>query len=52
MTWTAFGQSLPQAIAIAISPIPIILLILMLVSSRARTNGPMFAAGWLTASSL
>jgi len=48
MTWTAFGQSLPQAIGIAISPIPIVLLILMLVSSRARTNGPMFAVGWLT----
>jgi len=48
LTWAAFGQSLPQAIGIAISPIPIVLLILMLVSSRARTNGPMFAAGWLT----
>ena len=46
MTWTAFGQSLPQAIGIALSPIPVVLLILMLVSARARTSGPAFAIGW------
>lgn len=46
MIWTAFGQSLPQAVGIALSPIPVVLLILMLVSARARTNGPAFAVGW------
>ena len=46
MTWSAFGQTLPQAVGIAISPIPMVLVILMLVSARARTNGPAFAVGW------
>ena len=47
MTWTAFGEALPQAVAIAISPIPIVLVILVLVSTRARTKGPAFAIGWV-----
>ena len=46
MIWSAFGQTLPQAVGIAISPIPMVLVILMLVSARARTNGPAFAIGW------
>lgn len=46
MVWTAFGEALPQAVAIAISPIPIVLVILVLVSPRARTSGPAFAIGW------
>ena len=46
MIWTAFGQSLAQAVGIALSPIPVVLLILMLVSAKARTSGPAFAIGW------
>jgi threonine/homoserine/homoserine lactone efflux protein len=46
VVWTAFGEALPQAVAIAISPIPIVLVILVLVSPRARTSGPAFAVGW------
>ena len=47
MVITAFGNSLPQALAIAISPIPIVAVILVLVSDRGKANGPVFAAGWL-----
>jgi threonine/homoserine/homoserine lactone efflux protein len=43
----AISDILPLALGVAISPIPIIAVILMLFSSRARTNGPSFLAGWV-----
>jgi threonine/homoserine/homoserine lactone efflux protein len=43
----AIGASLPLAAGIAVSPIPIIAMVLMLTSTKARTNGPAFIAGWL-----
>jgi len=43
----AIGEILPLAIGTAISPLPIIAVILMLTTSKARTNGPAFLAGWL-----
>jgi threonine/homoserine/homoserine lactone efflux protein len=43
----AISQILPYAIGVAISPVPIIAVILVLFSSRARTNGPIFLAGWI-----
>jgi threonine/homoserine/homoserine lactone efflux protein len=43
----AIGNLLPAALAVALSPIPIIAVILMLGTSRARSNGPAFAAGWI-----
>lgn len=41
------GDLLPMAIGVAISPVPIIAVILMLFSARARSNGPVFLAGWM-----
>lgn len=46
LNWSAFGEVLPQAVAMALSPIPIVLVILVLVSPRARVSGPAFAVGW------
>ena len=43
----AISQILPYAIGVAVSPVPIIAVILVLFSSRARTNGPIFLAGWI-----
>jgi hypothetical protein len=43
----AIGAILPLAVGVAISPVPIIAVVLMLVTTRARTNGPAFVAGWL-----
>ncbi len=43
----AIGGLLPSAIGVALSPVPIIAVILMLGTPRARTNGPLFAAGWI-----
>lgn len=43
----AIGSVLPMAVGVALSPVPVIATILMLFSSRARTNGPAFLAGWL-----
>jgi threonine/homoserine/homoserine lactone efflux protein len=43
----AIGNVLALAIAAAISPFPIIGVVLMLVTPRARTNGPIYVAGWL-----
>jgi hypothetical protein len=48
MMGQAIGGSLPLAVGIALSPIPIIAVILMLTSQKARVNGPVFLAGWLT----
>lgn len=44
----AIGEVLPLAVAAAISPFPIIGVVLMLGTARARVNGAMFIAGWLT----
>jgi threonine/homoserine/homoserine lactone efflux protein len=44
---SAIGDTLPMAVGVAVSPVPVIALILMLFSKRARTNGPVFAAGWV-----
>ena len=41
------GYLLPSALAVALSPMPIIAVVLVLGSSRARTSGPAFAAGWV-----
>jgi hypothetical protein len=43
----AIGELLPSAVGVAISPIPIIAAVLMLMSARARTTAPAFAAGWV-----
>lgn len=43
----AIGQVLSFGVAVAISPIPIIAMVLMLGTSRARSNGPAFLAGWI-----
>ena len=43
----AIGGSLPMAVGIAISPIAIIAVVLMLTTTKARSNGPAFLAGWL-----
>jgi hypothetical protein len=37
----------PIIVGIALSPLPIAASILMLFSSRAKTNGPAFVAGWI-----
>jgi threonine/homoserine/homoserine lactone efflux protein len=43
----AVGSLLPTAAAVALSPFPVIAVVLMLGTPRARSNGPMFALGWL-----
>lgn len=43
----AIGELLPSAVGVAISPVPIIAAVLMLMSARARTTAPAFAAGWV-----
>lgn len=47
MIGQAIGDMLPVAIAVALSPIPIIAVVLILGTPRARSNGPMFALGWV-----
>jgi len=44
----AIGDFLPAALAVALSPIPIIAVVLVLGTPRARSNGPLFALGWVT----
>lgn len=44
---SAIGDVLAPAIGIATSPIPIIAVILILFSKHARSNGPVFLAGWV-----
>ena len=46
------SEVLTFAVGVAISPVPIMAVILMLFSARARTNGPMFLAGWALALAL
>lgn len=43
----AIGGLLPSAVAIALSPIPVVAVVLVLDTRRARSNGPMFAVGWI-----
>lgn len=42
----AVGAVLGFAVGVGISPFPIVAVILLLFSPRARTNGPVFLAGW------
>jgi hypothetical protein len=44
----AIGNLLPSAIGVALSPVPIIAVILMLGTPKARSNGTVFALGWVT----
>jgi len=43
----AIGQVLTLAVGVALSPVPIIAVVLMLGTPAARTNGPVFLAGWV-----
>jgi threonine/homoserine/homoserine lactone efflux protein len=43
----AIGDFLPAAVAVALSPIPIVAVVLVLGTPRARSNGSMFALGWV-----
>lgn len=43
----AVGAALPAAVAIALSPFPIIGIVLIVSGPRGRTNGLIFALGWL-----
>lgn len=42
----AFILLLPNAVGILLSPLAVVTVILILLSPRARTNGPVFLAGW------
>ena len=44
----AIGSLLPSAIGVALSPVPIIAVILMLGTPKARSNGTVFALGWVS----
>jgi len=44
----SIGSVLTFAVGVVISPVPTIAVILMLFSARARVNGPLFLAGWVT----
>lgn len=44
----SIGSVLTFAVGVVISPVPTIAVILMLFSVRARVNGPLFLAGWVT----
>jgi threonine/homoserine/homoserine lactone efflux protein len=43
----AISDILPLALGVALSPVPIIAVILMLGTPKARSDGPMFAIGWV-----
>ena len=43
----ALGDMVPVALAVALSPFPIIAVVMVLGTPKARSNGPMFAAGWV-----
>lgn len=43
----ALGDMVPAALAVALSPFPIIAIVIVLSTPRARTNGPLFALGWV-----
>lgn len=43
----AIGGVLPAAVAVALSPIPVVAVMVVLGTPRARTNGSLFAVGWV-----
>ena len=43
----AIGDVLGLAAGVAVSPLPIVAIILLLATPRGRTNGTLFAVGWL-----
>jgi threonine/homoserine/homoserine lactone efflux protein len=43
----AISDILPLALGVALSPVPIIAVILMLGTPKARSDGPLFALGWV-----
>lgn len=43
----AIGDVLPSAVAVALSPIPIVAVVVVLGTPRARSNGLLFALGWV-----
>jgi threonine/homoserine/homoserine lactone efflux protein len=43
----AISDILPLALGVALSPVPIIAVILMLGTPKARSDGPIFAIGWV-----
>jgi hypothetical protein len=43
----AISAVLTYAVGVGLSPIPTVAAIFMLFSARARTNGPLFLAGWM-----
>jgi len=43
----AISNILPMALGVALSPIPIIAVILVLGTPKARSDGPVFAIGWV-----
>ncbi len=43
----AIGGFLPAAAAVALSPVPIVGVVLVLGSATAKSNGPLFALGWV-----
>lgn len=47
MLMETIGELLPSAVGVMLSPVPLIAVIVMLGTSRARTNGPAFALGWI-----
>lgn len=47
MLSSAIGDLLPSAVGVALSPVPIIAVILILGTPKARSNGPVFAVGWV-----
>src|SRR5690349_1745481 len=47
MLTQAIGNVLPMALGVALSPIPIVAIVLMLATPKARSDGPMFALGWV-----
>lgn len=43
----AVGQVLPSAVGVAVSPIPVAAIVLILATRRGRSNGAVFALGWV-----
>ena len=41
------GETISFAVGVAVSPVPIAAVIVMLFTPRARTNAPIFMAGWI-----
>lgn len=47
MLTDVIGDLLPSALGVALSPVPIIAVVLVLGSPRARSQGSVFALGWI-----